>query len=571
MSSAFQSRYKGFQSLADEETRDEAEYYRLRPYIAIGSDPFKDENGNRIPKDALEFYEDFGPIIHPRTGEPVEKPSWYQLLIWNDGWIYKLRLAVKTHRAGVSQTGLYEDVQKAMTVCRGHQILIVMQTEEQANHMLYRLRKGIQASERYSKYLINKQNEFLFKQEVSKSNMIYLNNPDSEIHPTVIMAKGVSEGSLWSLEKVKHVHMSDIAAARVDYAPAITSAGVRMATTDGTMLIESPPQGGTKGKLYDLWKESKAHQNELARIHEKINAETMEGHYKLYEITWREAIAAGVMSEAYLRQAKKTMTPQEFASYHEAQFVDTFGDLFDYEAVIACENRGRIYGLHELIDSEINFNTVKSVGYDPGHGSSKYAICALEWLPITMLSAYPNAAGPGILRVIYCHEFDKKLHTDMVNKVVKLYNRIGARKIYGGAVNPEILRDIKIAIGEDSKYERLVDRARTTRRPVEKYMNCVPIPETVAGPELNSQAKAWVESGFLAVHPESSGGELTRQMKNAVTKPNGQLDKSVDNYDSLDSFKNALRYFRFNAAQGIGFGHVFRFADSIEESPEDIK
>jgi hypothetical protein len=384
------------------------------------------------------------------------------------------------------------------------------------------------------------------------------------------MAKGVSEGSLWSLDKVKHVHMSDVAAANVDYAPAITSAGVRMATTDGTMLIESPPRGGTKGKLYDLWKESKAHQNELARVNEKINAETMEGHYKLYEITWREALESGVMSEAYLRQARKTMTRQEFASYHEAQFVDNFGDLFDYDAIIACENRGRQYCHLELIDSEINFNTVKSVGYDPGYSSSKYAICALEWLPATLLSQYPNQAGPGILRVIYCREFDKKLHADMVNQIIKLYNRIGARKIYGGAVNPDILRAVKIGIGERKDYENLVKRANQKKTPLEKYMTVIPIPESVAGPELNSLAKAWVESGLLAVHPEVSGGELTRQMKNAVTKPNGQLDKTIDNYDSLDSFKNALKYFRFDSATGIGKGHVFQFSDAEPETDYPI-
>lgn len=552
-----------FDKIVNEDIKEESEYYRLRPYIAIDSDPFKDEDGNRIPKEAQEFYEDFGYLIHPRTGERVKKLSPYQLQIWNDGWLYKLRLVVKTHRAGVSESALMEDFQKAITTCRGYQVIIVMQTQQHANQLLYRLRKSIQASEKYSKYLINTQNDFLFRQEVTKTSELFINNPDSNIHPSRIIALGASEGSLWSWDRVKKVHMSDIAAARIDYAPLISAAGVRMATTDGDMLIETPPKGGTKGSLFEIWKKSKEHQDNVVKINEYISPEEMEGYYKVYEITYRQAIEAGIMSQKYIEAEKKKMSPQEFASWYEAQFVDHFGDLFDYDSIIACENRGRQYGLEQIIDSEIDYLTVKSIGYDRGHGSSNFGICALEWLPVTKLAEHGiNQAGPGILRVIYCQEFSKKIHGDMVNKIINLNNQIRARKIYGGAVDPEVIRDIKIGVGERVDYEYLVVRAHKQKRPVEQYMQVVPINENVTGAILNGHAKAWVESGLLAIHPSYT--ELIRQMKIAVTKPNGQLDKTVDNYDSLDAFKNALKYFNFGSATGISKGHVFKLLDSPE-------
>ena len=269
------------------------------------------------------------------------------------------------------------------------------------------------------------------------------------------------------------------------------------------------------------------------------------------------------MSPTFIDRERKRLPPAEFAGWYEAQFIDHFGDLFDYDAILACENRGRQYGLETIIDSQIDFSTVKSIGYDRGHGSSNFGICSLEWIPVTKLQEYGiNQAGPGILRVIYCQEFSKKIHGDMVNKIVNLNNQIRARKIYGGAVDPEVLRDLKIGIGERVDYEYLVARARQQKRPIEQYMQVVPIPESTQGAELNSHAKAWVESGLLAIHPTYT--ELIRQMKIAVTKPNGQLDKSIDNYDSLDAFKNALKYFNYDSGTGISKGHVFKFSDSRE-------
>jgi hypothetical protein len=394
---------------------------------------------------------------------------------------------------------------------------------------------------------------------VTKASELFINNPDSNIHPTRIIALGSSEGSLWSWDRVKKVHISDIAAAKVDYTPIISAAGVRMATTEGDMLIETPPKGGTKGGLYEIYKKSKEHQDRTARINEYISPEEMVGYYKLYEITYKDAIRAGVMSQKYIDAERKRLSPQEFASWYEAQFIDHFGDLFDYDSIIACENRGRQYGIDQLIDSQIDFSTVKSIGYDRGHGSSNFGICALEWIPVTKIEECGiTQAGPGILRIIYCQEFSKKIHGDMVNKIINLNNQIRARKIYGGAVDPEVLRDIKIGIGERTDYEYLVARANKQKRPVEQYMQVVPIPESTQGAELNSHAKAWVESGLLAIHPNYS--ELLRQMKIAVTKPNGQLDKTVDNYDSLDAFKNALKYFNYDSGRGISKESVFKFS-----------
>jgi hypothetical protein len=489
-----------------------------------------------IPLDPQEFYEDFGFLVHPRTGEVVVKLAPWQYEIWFAGFVFKRRLVIKSQKVGESTAALIEDFQRALTTCKGKDILIIAQTQYHANEHLRTLKNLVINSDKYRNFLITNPSELLFREEKTKVGVAYIKNPDNLYRPSRIIALGASEGAIWSWKNVAHIHMSDIAAADIlDDSGLFAAAFSRLANTDGTMLIETPPRG-TKGKTYEIYQESSKDEETLKE----------EGNFKLFTVKASQAVMEGMITQEFLDAERKRLG-HLYPQFYEAEFIAGTGNLFDYDSIIACENRGRIYGLEQIIPSQIDYSTVKSIGFDVGLGSSHYNVTALEWLPGNYSTVIQGL--PGILRVIFSKEYDRAVYGDMIKEIVDLNNLIRPRKLYGGAVNPEVIRDVKIAIGERKDYEILVARAKNQKRPVEKYMQVVPLPEGSMGNEANYHARAWVESGLLAINPVYSN--LLQQMKMAIVKPNGQLDKNaMPTTDSLDGFKFACMYFKFDAASG---------------------
>jgi len=211
-----------------------------------------------IPLDPDEFYQDFGLLEHPLTKLPVQHLTAYQYAVWKDGFRHKYREVIKSQKVGITTSSLIEDFQKAITTCKGKEILVIAQDTDHAKDHLYTLRKLITNSAKYSKFLINKPTELLLKDEVTKVMQLFIHNPDNPHKPTRIIGLGGSNpGSIWSWKEVAHIHMSDIAASsRIDDAEVFGAAFSRLANTNGTMLIESPPRRPS-GMIYKIYEMSK--------------------------------------------------------------------------------------------------------------------------------------------------------------------------------------------------------------------------------------------------------------------------------------------------------------------------
>lgn len=109
-----------------------------------------------IPTDPDEFYQDFGLLEHPLTKLPVQHLTAYQYAVWKDGQRHRYREVIKSQKVGITTSSLIEDFQKAITTCKGKEILVIAQDTDHAKDHLYTLRKLISNSKKYSKFLINK-------------------------------------------------------------------------------------------------------------------------------------------------------------------------------------------------------------------------------------------------------------------------------------------------------------------------------------------------------------------------------------------------------------------------------
>ncbi len=278
-----------------------------------------------IPLDPDEFYRDFGLLEHPVDGRPVPHLTSYQRELWLDGQRHKRRLCVKSQKIGISTSALMEDFQHAITDCKGKEILIIAQTYDHAKNHLLTLRKMVINSTKYAQFLVSRPTDLLLRDEVTKVSVIYVQNPDNIQKPTRIIALGPRPGSIWSWKEVKHIHMSDIAAQdqMVDDSETFGAAFSRLANTNGSMLIETPPRGPS-GKIYDIYEHSKL----------KKGSGIPEAEFAVREYPASLAVEAGLITQDFLDAERERLGPA-YDMYYACDFYNSANtwyskDLFQY-------------------------------------------------------------------------------------------------------------------------------------------------------------------------------------------------------------------------------------------------
>lgn len=113
-------------------------------------------------------------------------------------------------------------------------------------------------------------------------------------------------------------------------------------------------------------------------------------------------------------------------------------------------------------------------------------------------------------------------------------------KIFVVDANPEFIRAFKVRIGENRKYEDLIERANTARINYAHWMHIVHINFRKEGPSMLGRAQNYMSRGFIAI--DKRFDKLIMQIRIAKTKDNGNLDKeSVNNtMYSFDAFRLCL-------------------------------
>jgi len=277
-----------------------------------------------IPTDPQKFYEAVGLFENQKTRKPVPNLSYYQKRDWGDLFKHQYRLTIKSQKVGITSSSLMEDFQLAILPisnplsCRGKEILIIAQSLKHAQEHLYTLRKMILNSVKYNDFLIMKPDKLLLRDEVTKVTRLYIKNPDNVNKPTRIIALGPHEGGVWSWKEVKHIHMSDVAASdRVDDTGLFGAAFSRLANTNGTMHIETPPRG-QRGSVWDIYKKSKlktSDAGEAAKFH-------------IREISADMAVEAGVISAEFLEAEEERLGPL-YGQYYECNFINPYTSWYD--------------------------------------------------------------------------------------------------------------------------------------------------------------------------------------------------------------------------------------------------
>jgi hypothetical protein len=233
------------------------------------------------------------------------------------------------------------------------------------------------------------------------------------------------------------------------------------------------------------------------------------------------------MPEEQLEGYKK-MFGREFPMYFEAEFITTGGNVFELEEIQLAEQLGKKY-----VDyTRPNRRAPKSMGIDPGFGSSKFAIVITQQV------------GDRV-ELLFAQEYDRGSPIGLIETAWELDMRYGTNKIYIDGANPGYVRDLKRMHGDDTKYEGWVQYAAKQKVDPDVMMKVVPVYFGKKGRELLGHVQSLLHDGIVAISPDDQFQSLLRQMRGAI-ELNGGLDKTRNSMDSLDALRLALKYYRYN-------------------------
>jgi hypothetical protein len=176
------------------------------------------------------------------------------------------------------------------------------------------------------------------------------------------------------------------------------------------------------------------------------------------------------------------------------------------------------------------------MGIDPGYGSSAFGIVVTQW-------------ANGIVQIMHAEEYHRPDYNEMLSVVYGLISKYQIDKIYIDGANPSFIKSLKIQIGEDADYDKVIARYRS-----EGFRDEVAFADMKVVPvNFNREHKAMLghckmilenDGGRIAINPDKFD-KLITSLRTAVDK-DGTLDKESTSYnDIFDAFRLALKFYQF--------------------------
>jgi hypothetical protein len=345
------------------------------------------------------------------------------------------------------------------------------------------------------------------KDQVTKVTVLHIKNPDNPTRPTRIIGLGGNEASVWSWKRVRHIHLSDIAVvAKKDYSGVIGAAMTRLANTDGSMIIETPPYG-PRGKVYEIFMQSKL-----------ANADSPEGQFKLFTIPAREAVAANLITQEFL-EGEKVRLANLYPAYYEAEFSAATGSVFNLADVEACTRTP-----YDIDPDALPYGLTTEMGLDPAYGSSAFGVC---------ISAFVD----GKARILYADEFSRSSDAEMLPLICDMIQHYKVGKVYVDNSRPSIIKSLKLAWNERADYEN-------EKRELYHYHKVEPVSfgHNQEHKAMLSWVKTMVDKKWILIDKRFE--KLLVSMRTA-NEHQGTLDKELTAFDDVfDAFRLSMRLYK---------------------------
>jgi hypothetical protein len=187
-----------------------------------------------------------------------------------------------------------------------------------------------------------------------------------------------------------------------------------------------------------------------------------------------------------------------------------------------------------------NFNpcafTKRSMGIDPGYGSSAFGVVVTQWVD-------------NYIQILYAEEHHRPDYNEMLSLVYNLMSKYQVDKVYIDGANPAFIKSLKIQIGEEAVYDKVIARYKTEGwedAAAVANMRIIPVNFNKEHKAMLGHCKMILEESEprrIAINPKFD--KLIVSLRTAVDK-DGTLDKESTSYnDIFDAFRLSLKFYHF--------------------------
>jgi len=231
-------------------------------------------------------------------------------------------------------------------------------------------------------------------------------------------------------------------------------------------------------------------------------------------------------------EIEKAKQSPSFEREYNLKYLGRIGNVFHTKDIESAIEKGRKYNPDNF--TPYYSSTSRSMGIDPAYGSSAFGIVT-EW-------------ADGIVQIMHAEEYHRPDYNEMLSLVYDLMSKYHVDKIYIDGANPSFIKSLKLQIGEDAEYDKVIARYRSEGWGDDaafENMKVVPV-------NFNKEHKAMLghckmilenEGGRIAINPKFD--KLITSLRTAVDV-DGTLDKESTSYnDIFDAFRLALKFYNF--------------------------
>jgi hypothetical protein len=236
-------------------------------------------------------------------------------------------------------------------------------------------------------------------------------------------------------------------------------------------------------------------------------------------------------------EIEKAKQSPSFEREYNLKYLGKIGNVFHTKHIEAAIEKGRQYD-PDIIGSSYSYFTSRSMGIDPAYGSSAFGIVVTQWVD-------------NHIQILHAEEYHRPDYNEMLSTAYSLMSKYNVDKVYIDGANPSFIKSLKIWIGEEAEYDKVIARYKAEGLGDNwgEYMRIVPVNFNKEHKAMLGHCKMILENdgGRIAINPDRYD-KLITALRTAVDN-DGTLDKEATSYnDIFDAFRLALKFYHFEVS-----------------------
>jgi hypothetical protein len=145
-------------------------------------------------------------------------------------------------------------------------------------------------------------------------------------------------------------------------------------------------------------------------------------------------------------EIEKAKQSPSFELEYNLKYLGKIGNVFHTKDIEAAIEKGRKYNPDDFNPSF--YFTSRSMGIDPAWGSSAFGIVVTQW-------------EDNHIHILHAEEYRRPDYNELLSTVYSLMSKYSVDKVYIDGANPSFIKSLKLQIGEDPDYDKVIARYRS--------------------------------------------------------------------------------------------------------------